>query len=437
VNITAWRSRLSSRWASLRKETPTTLSEPDTYDRSDVAAMLGSIGIAMLEVGQPTNLVFARLMTIASRYTNARAQIAVLPTILIVQIGPVGHKALRVSTRAILELDKAGRIDDIVDRAAVGAISPAEAIAAVAAARKMPPRFGPVVSILGHILATIGFGLVVTPTWAALPGFALLGAVVGAALTLRRPLPALAPVLPTLAAMIVTVMATLFLPDTAHDGLLKVITPALVALLPGLSLNTGVMELAAGEVVAGASRLMYGLAQLMMLAFGVVLGVQLSGNVDLQEPSPPIGPLAVAMAVVAMAVGFYLFLSAPAGSLVWLVIAIGVAIVGQWLGGFVLARPLAGSVGAFAVVPVAMISSTFKTAPSGVVMILAAFWGLVPGAFSFIRVSEAATGAAAGFALGAEIIATIFSIALGTLLSWSMFRAFTMGVHRAPRPSRP
>lgn len=148
--------------------------------------------------------------------------------------------------------------------------------------------------------------------------------------------------------------------------------------------------------------LIYGLAHLMMLAFGVVLGVELSGNVPLQEPSPPIGSLAVAMAVVAMAVGFYLFLSAPAGSLIWLVIAIGVAIVGQWLGGFVLSRPLAGSVGAFAVVPVAMISSTFTTAPSAVVMILAAFWGLVPGAFSFIRVSEAATGAAAGFALGAS-----------------------------------
>ena len=69
-------------------------------------------------------------------------------------------------------------------------------------------------------------------------------------------------------------------------------------------------------------------------------------------------------------------------------------------------------------------------------MILAAFWGLVPGALSFIRVGEAATGGPAGFTILVEIAVAIFSIAFGTLIGWSVFRTFTTGVHRAARSSK-
>lgn len=91
--------RFRRTWQSLHKDAPPTLSAPDSYGADEIAVMLGSLGIAMLEVGQPTNLVLARLMTIASRYTTATVRIAVLPTVLILQIGTVGVKELRVSTR--------------------------------------------------------------------------------------------------------------------------------------------------------------------------------------------------------------------------------------------------------------------------------------------------------------------------------------------------
>ena len=221
-------------------------------------------------------------------------------------------------------------------------------------------------AIAGHALATIGIGMVITPTWAALPGMAL---------------------------------------------------------------TIGAMELASNQVIAGSTRLVYGVAQLMLLAFGVVLGIHLAGRVEPQEPSALMGDWSIIAAVVVMAVGFYLYLSAPRGSLIWLILAIGVALVGQRLGGTFLAHSLAGSIGAFVVVPFAMLASGFKTAPSAVVMILAAFWGLVPGALSFIRFSEAATGGAADLNALAETAAAIFSIALGTLLGWSVFRTATTGVH--------
>ena len=51
---------------------------------------------------------------------------------------------------------------------------------------------------------------------------------------------------------------------------------------------------------------------------------------------------------------------------------------------------------------------------------LAAFWALVPGALSFESLSEAATGGSADITTLGTTVAAVFSIALGTLVSWSV-----------------
>jgi hypothetical protein len=99
-------------------------------------------------------------------------------------------------------------------------------------------------------------------------------------------------------------------------------------------------------MIAGSTRLIYGVAQLMLLDFGVVPGIHAAGRVEPQDGAPQLGQWSLYAAVVVMAIGFYLFLSAP----------------------------------------------------PGVVMILAAFRGLVPSALSFVRLSEAAISGPAGAA---------------------------------------
>ena len=53
--------------------------------------------------------------------------------------------------------------------------------------------------------------------------------------------------------------------------------PPLVTFLPGAALTTSVVELSAGEMVTGASRLVAGTLQLVLLAFGIVAGAQAFG----------------------------------------------------------------------------------------------------------------------------------------------------------------
>ena len=382
--------------------------------------MLREIGIALVEVAQPTPIVEARLLQIAARYTTEPVRVVALPTVLMIQIGDDGYQ-VEGSNRSTLQLDLAGRIDDIASLAEAGAISPSEAVTAISEARNLRPRFGNLATILGYAITTVGFGMVINPTWAALPGYLFLGLVVGAIVALTAQLPSLTPILPTVSALVVTVLAIWFVDATANDGLLRVIAPALVAILPGMSLTIGAMELADSQIISGSSRLVYGISQLALLIFGVAIGVHIAGDVAPQTPTALMGPWSLPLAIVVVSIGLYIYLSAPRGSLLWLMAAIGVVLLAQAGAGHFMAASYSGFIGAIVAVPFSMLASRIKTSPPAIVMMLAGFWSLVPGALSFEAVGEAAAGGGPGATSLGSTGAAILSIAVGTLVGWSIF----------------
>jgi uncharacterized membrane protein YjjP (DUF1212 family)/uncharacterized membrane protein YjjB (DUF3815 family) len=414
----------ADRWqrfrTALRKEVPETVIVPDSHADTDVAAMLREIGIALVEVQSPTQVVRNRLLAIARRYTTKDVQIVVLPTVLIIEVGD-GH-AVTSSTTATTQLNLAGRVDAIAAMAQAGAIEPVDAVAALAAARATSLRFGPVPTIVGYVITTLGFGMVINPTWASLWGYVLLGSVVGILVVTTRGLPMMSAAMPILAAITVTMLATWFVADAANDGLLRVISPALVATLPGLSLSIGAMELASSAIVAGASRLVYGVTQLSLMVFGVAIGMGIAGRLATQQPSPQMGPWAYYVAILVIGIGLYLYLSAPPGSLPWLIAAVAVALLGQKLGGLFMSAPHAGALGALLATPFAVVAGRIRWAPPTIVMLLAAFWALVPGALSFESLGEAATSGTIDVTSLGITAAAIFSIALGMLVSWSLLQ---------------
>jgi uncharacterized membrane protein YjjB (DUF3815 family) len=191
------------------------------------------------------------------------------------------------------------------------------------------------------------------------------------------------------------------------------------------------MELASSQIISGASRLMYGVVQLMLLVFGVAIGTHFAGQVAAQTPSPQMGSWSLYAAIVVIGVGLYIYLSAPRGSLFWLTAAVAVALVGQTVGGLVLSSSYAGgAVGAFLAVPFAMLAARVRSSPPAIVMLLTAFWALVPGALSFESLSEAATGGGADITTLGQTATAIFSIALGTLVGWSVFNTMNSRMRR-------
>lgn len=409
---------------AFRKPVPPPIAPPDHYEADDVAAMLREIGAALVECSQPIHLVEQRLREIAARYTSQPVQVAVLPTLLFVQIGSATHQ-METAVQSSGLFDMAARIDGITAQAAAGAISPRDAVAAVHAARTAPPRFGAALTILGYALTSVGFGMAVVPSWRALLAHFVLGLVVGLIVQLARPFPGLGPILPTLSAVVVTLLGTWFVADVARDGLLPVITPALIATLPGMALVIGAIELASGKIISGSSRVVYGIAQLGLLVYGVVIGVRIAGQVTPQGASTPMGSWSTYASVAVIAVGLYLYLSAPARSLGWLALVIGVSMLAQNLAGLALSTAHSGFIGAMVAVPFAVLCSRIRTAPPASVLALAAFWSLVPGQLTFMSVSRGATGDYIGTASLGVAAGAIVSIALGTLVGWSLLRTLT------------
>ncbi|MEI6251861.1 MAG: threonine/serine exporter family protein [Mycobacteriaceae bacterium] len=406
---------------ALRKTPPTALAPPDFYPAENVAEMLREIGVALSEVAQAAPIVEGRLLKIAAKYTTQQVRLVVMPTVLMIQIGRDAYE-IDGSTHSSLQLDAAGRIDDIASLAEAGAITPTDAVAAVAAAREMPPRFGRFTTAVGYAITTLGFGIMINPTWATLPGYLFLGLAVGMIVSFGGRFPSLTPILPTLSALVVTLLATWFVAAAANDGLLRVISPALVATLPGMALTTGAMELADSQIISGSSRLIYGISQLALLVFGVMMGMHIAGSeMTPQAPSAPMGPWSLYVSIIIVAVGLFIYLSAPRGSLFWLMAAIAVAILGQKAAQTFMSASHSGFVGAVLAVLFAMLATRIRTAPPAVVMLLASFWSLVPGALSFMSVSQAATGGNADVATVGVAGAAIAAIALGTLVGWSIF----------------
>lgn len=419
VDAGGWPQRL---WRAARKPAPAASTTQTAYPADEIAAMLRSLGIAMLEVGHPTNLVGARLARIATAYTTSPVRLAVLPATIIVKVDDAHVTEVDESTRATVRLDQASRIADIATRAAVGAIAPRDAVAEVEAVRELPQRFGPMVTICGYVLATVGFGMMLNPAWAALPAYAVLGAVVGLVFVAARRFPPLVPIQAVVASLLVTVLAIWFAVDTANEGLLRMIAPPLIAVLPGFALTTGAIELASGHIVSGSARVINGIAQLLLLSAGVLVGMRVSSATNPTEPAATMGAWSFYAGVLVMAVGLYWYLSAPRGSLIWLILGLGVALVGQRVGALFLEQSMAGGLGAMVAVLFAIFASGFRGAPPPMVMMLTVFWGLVPGALSFIRFTERATSGVVSLHTAQNTGATVFAIALGMLIGWSLVR---------------
>ena len=416
----SWGGRAKQMWQAVSKQVPAPLAPPDTFPIDEVAEMLRDIGIALIEVQVPSGVVESRLERIARRYTSEPVRVVALPTVLIVQVGKVGHE-VAASTGGTTQLDRAGKVDAVARLATAGAVAPRDAVRDITEARTATPRFGPVMILVGYVITTLGFGIVINPAWTALWAYVFLGAVVGAVVVVAGRIPTLAVIIPSLSAALVTTLAIWFVADAANDELLRIIAPALVATLPGLSLTIGAMELAGGAIMAGSSRLVYGVVQLMLLAFGVAIGVAIAGRPGSPAVADRMGPLSFYVAIVVIGIGLFIYLSAPRGSLLWVTAAVAVALIGQKIGGLFLSSAHSGALGALLVFPFAVAAAKLKTAPPVFVMLLAAFWSLVPGALGFESITAAAVQRSLDAATLGNTFSAVFSIALGTLVAWSIY----------------
>jgi uncharacterized membrane protein YjjB (DUF3815 family) len=191
-------------------------------------------------------------------------------------------------------------------------------------------------------------------------------------------------------------------------------------------LTFGMVELAYGDMVSGSSRLITGLVQLVLLAFGLTAGAVLVGYrpEDLSEAAQtsvaaPWDVLAPWVGVVVFGAGVYIQFSAPRNSFWWTLVVLLLAFAAQQFAAVRFGKEISGFFGMLAATPLGyLIYKQFK-GPPAMVTFLPSFWLLVPGALGLLSIKRL-LGDPTHLEGLVNVALVLASIALGTLVGASL-----------------
>ena len=389
--------------------------------------MVVALGKAMLAAGDSVDAVSSKLRGILWAYGLSESWVIVLPTVLLVETGrgPTARVELGGEVEASLRLDQVTALYTLAEEAAADAPVPSGVISRLAAIRRARPRFRWPVRILGHALLTVGLVLLLQPTPSTLVACFILGSVVGAVKVPR--LDSLQLVIPAATALVVTAAVLIASEHFSLENPIRVLVPPLVTFLPGGVITIATVELASGEMVAGASRLVSGFVQLLLLGFGVLAGAVLVGApLRILTDTPPGGVVwwTPWLGILVFAVGIHLHFCTPTSSMPWVALVLIAAFVGQELGSARFGGELSGFFGALAMTPLALWFDHLPKGPPKLVTFLPAFWILVPGAAGLIGIAEIVGGdGAVGARASQTVLVTVMSIALGVLIGTAAYRS--------------
>jgi uncharacterized membrane protein YjjP (DUF1212 family) len=398
------------------------------HDHSLHAFVLG-LGRALSLAGAAVSETQERLLRIAAANNAPDARIVVLPTALIISLGRADWAT--VESIPVLagtwRLDQISALYELVHQAERGAVEPADGLEALARIRAMRPRHGAAFTVVGYALMTVGLCLILQPTPRDVATAAVLGVLVSFIVLFARQRPTLTLFVPIVSATIVSALTFEAVKRGAADPGLRTLIAPLITFLPGAALTTATVELASGEVVGGASRLVFGAVQMLLLSFGIFAGAEIVGLPSeaavSDAPANLLGWWAPWLGVLVFGVAASVYFSAPPGALPWLMAVLIAAWTGQVVGDALVGGDVSGFFGALVMTPVALAIARLPGGPPSQVTFLPAFWLLVPGALGLIGVTSIiGDPAAADISDFVKPLGAIVSIALGVLCGVSLFR---------------
>ena len=413
------------------------MSEPTTAETSDlqVRRLLVHLGAAMVATGQPVSDIEDEVVEVAARLGFPDAQIAAAPTGVTLNLGS-GEPSTYEAVQGSLRLDQAAEVRWIRHQLLEGTISLEEAIAALLALPTRPPRYPAWLADIGWVGIATGFALILQPGWANVAFGAVGGLVVVGLSRLGRQARLVGTLLPTLAAFVLGCLVFAAADASLLEGPLRTLLAPLAVLLPGALIVTAMSELATGDMVAGASRLLFGSVQLLLFTLGVVAAARLFdvpssalANVRVDE----LGWWAAPLGLVMITVGIGLMESPSLRLLPWigltLVLAFAAQSLGQRLSGPVLgsfAGALAANLGSYAV-------EALRPRLPRLVVFLPSFWLLVPGSLGLLSTTQVAVNASGSRLSPTAVLGVVTAIALGLLVGAAVAQSVRGVVRRTRR----
>jgi len=414
----------------------------ERHDDDELMLFLATLGAALSAIGETVDAVEARLAVIARSYGLRDARFSAFPTFLLLTLGQGRAATIEPTTRLSQtpRLDQIAAVHELAGAAERGEVAPRVGVERLEAIRRMDNRFGDAASVVGYAVLTIGIALILHPAIRDVACAAVLGALVGILRRFGRGRRTVEALMPFLAATCVAAIVALAVKYDVTDPGLRAMIASLVVFIPGVALTTAFLELTEGQMVAGASRLVWGGTQLGLLAFGIVVGVGMVG-IPLQRAFSSsdalLGDWAPWLGVLVFAVGVTIAHSAPPGGFASLLVVLYAAWVGQVVGNELFGAYASGFTGALVMTLAAYLLAHRPSAMPVYAVFLPGFWLLVPGSLGLIGLTSAlALPESASAEDILAIVASIASVALGVLCGVELHAGLTGASRRVRRVGR-
>jgi len=393
--------------------------------------LLAQLGAAMIATGQPVHEIEDDLREVGIRLGYPDIQLGVAPTGLLLSLRS-GDPATYQSVGEPMRLDQAGEVRRVRHQLTTGELDAAGALEQLTGLRARPGRYPRWLTPIAWVGICAGIALILQPgrdNVAVAAGCSLL---VYALLALAKRARVMASLLPTVAAFAVTALVFGAANAGWIEGPLRTVLPALAPLLPGALIVTGMSELAAGHMQAGASRLVHGIVQLGLFAVGLIAATtvlhvpaELMSNVRVDT----IGWWAAPAGLLLVAVGICLMESVELSLAPWVLLVLLLAFGAQTGGNALGSAALGGFLGAIAASLGATLVERLRPRSARLVVFLPAFWLLVPGSLGLIGATTLVADPGHSLASGLGVAAGICAIALGLLVGSSV----ELALRRRPR----